>query len=476
MKKSLCLSLLLLSMSYALAGGVSTEKISNGGRILKQTLEQQKRDWENPELKRKEKEEIFRAIMKKNLSQIEQKINRINVNCRDKYGNTPLIKAVEIKHIKGIEYLLSIGADVFMQNNFGERAIDKLTKDIIRDLLYKFNFIGEKRNFTIDSFSEIDEAEAFAQYLNKLKLLLTNFKDEKIVLSDEQVRRVTEFFKNNTNRIVFSSQIKVVRQEYNDQKLDLQKEWSEQCGVEWPNSNVTTLHHIVPINSGGVNVWWNSIPMFIGDHKVLHSTPEEKACFSHKDFEKKCCRIFLNFIKNHYPENSKKIQDYRRNRLIDDPIPHVDLTIFEILQNNETLYLFKSFKEGNIQNIKKAINKNTAIKTYSGEYPLIAVISSQKFDSKTKCRIISLLLKNGADINYVDAGGLSVLDHAEKIRDPYLINYLIKKGAISGMLITSSSGSDDLRSFNSTDSDESSNLGKSIENDSYSKGNGFLRD
>ncbi len=91
----------------------------------------------------------------------------------------------------------------------------------------------------------------------------------------------------------------------------------------------------------------------------------------------------------------------------------------------------------------------------------------------------------------------------KKIRDPYLINYLTKKRAISGMLITSSSDSDDLSSFDftdsdessnsdksienysysddlsgldSTDSDESSNLDKSIENYSYSKGNGFLRD
>ena len=52
-------------------------------------------------------------------------------------------------------------------------------------------------------------------------------------------------------------------------------------------------HHIVPINAGGINQWWNITPLSSKNHKLLHESIEEKACFSHDFIHQKVMRFIL---------------------------------------------------------------------------------------------------------------------------------------------------------------------------------------
>tara|TARA_R110000868_G_scaffold130880_5_gene340781 strand:+ start:4612 stop:6744 length:2133 start_codon:yes stop_codon:yes gene_type:complete len=63
------------------------------------------------------------------------------INCKDKYGYTPLMIVASNQNDRIAEYLLGEGADPSLKNNFGEQAIDLVAKDSqICELLRKGEF------------------------------------------------------------------------------------------------------------------------------------------------------------------------------------------------------------------------------------------------------------------------------------------------------------------------------------------------
>jgi hypothetical protein len=70
--------------------------------------------------------------------------------------------------------------------------------------------------------------------------------------------------------------------EFNSRKHKLEHDWNAHHSLQWPTekSRRCQAHHIVPICAGGLNQWWNLSPMTNENHKKLHASTEEHACFS----------------------------------------------------------------------------------------------------------------------------------------------------------------------------------------------------
>ena len=51
-----------------------------------------------------------------------------NINIRSKNGNTALIKAAANGSVRIVEYLIKMGADLYIANNAGLMALDFATK------------------------------------------------------------------------------------------------------------------------------------------------------------------------------------------------------------------------------------------------------------------------------------------------------------------------------------------------------------
>jgi 5-methylcytosine-specific restriction endonuclease McrA len=47
-------------------------------------------------------------------------------------------------------------------------------------------------------------------------------------------------------------------------KKTIIKQWEQKSGRKWPvrKGRSATLHHIIPLESGGANKWWNVMPTF----------------------------------------------------------------------------------------------------------------------------------------------------------------------------------------------------------------------
>ncbi len=158
-------------------------------------------------------------------------------------------------------------------------------------------------------FIGIDDREAIDQYIHKLQSL-----SEHKIHSD-QVKGVINFYLHNNNRHPQKKHRHSVRREFNKQKTILKRNWEAQYNMVWPKLTLTKkgiskncsfeAHHIIPINAGGINHWWNITPLSPKNHKLLHSSTEEKACFSHNIFEQKYLRLFLKF-RNIYRKNFPK--------------------------------------------------------------------------------------------------------------------------------------------------------------------------
>lgn len=57
-------------------------------------------------------------------------------------------------------------------------------------------------------------------------------------------------------RTAFQNQM--ARKEFVRSKNYLMRQWESNIGVPWPNG--ATSHHIIPLESGGANRWWNLMP------------------------------------------------------------------------------------------------------------------------------------------------------------------------------------------------------------------------
>ena len=118
---------------------------------------------------------------------------------------------------------------------------------------------------------------------------------------------------NNKNQDPLQEERHKIRKEFNSKKYKLKQEWEVRYKLKWPQVKITKktnvlttpkdnlaaaildyqAHHLISINSGGINVWWNITPLTSKNHHLLHSSLEEKACFSHDFLHQKTMRFFL---------------------------------------------------------------------------------------------------------------------------------------------------------------------------------------
>ena len=142
-----------------------------------------------------------------------------------------------------------------------------------------------------------DDEESIDLYIQKLQTL----SEHKILI--EQTAPLKNFYLKNDNRHPEKEHRHQIRKEFNKQKSLLKQEWETKYEMVWPTLTMTKrsstkklffeAHHIIPINAGGVNQWWNITPLSPQNHKLLHASMEEKACFSHNFFEQRCYRFIL---------------------------------------------------------------------------------------------------------------------------------------------------------------------------------------
>ena len=130
----------------------------------------------------------------------------------------------------------------------------------------------------------ISDSESIDLYLEKMQSLST------IPISMQQKLLVTSLYLQNANVQKKSKQTKRVRKDFNKTRAKLRNAWEQHCRFIWPKR--FEAHHVVPINAGGINSWWNIFPLSSRSHKLLHQSMEEQACFSH-DFTR---RYLLRFI------------------------------------------------------------------------------------------------------------------------------------------------------------------------------------
>ncbi|MBO7453990.1 MAG: HNH endonuclease [Alphaproteobacteria bacterium] len=157
-------------------------------------------------------------------------------------------------------------------------------------------------------FVGIDDGEAIDLYIQKLQSL----SEHKIHVN--QIMSIRNFYLHNNNRHPPKEHRHMTRHEFNKKKSELKQKWEAQYSMVWPKLTITKkgttksfafeAHHIIPINAGGVNHWWNITPLSPRGHKLLHSSTEEKACFSHNLLEQKYLRFVLK-IEGLYKKNFK---------------------------------------------------------------------------------------------------------------------------------------------------------------------------
>lgn len=142
-------------------------------------------------------------------------------------------------------------------------------------------------------FTGIDDKTAINLYINELQILSEHR------IKREQKLRVTAFYCKNPDKKPSLKRRRKVRRKFESQKRKIKQEWEGKYSKKWPvmSSTIKTqayeAHHIIPINAGGVNAWWNISPLHSKKHTILHESVEEKACFSHNIIQKKLMRFIL---------------------------------------------------------------------------------------------------------------------------------------------------------------------------------------
>ena len=194
----------------------------------------------------------------------------------------------------------------------------------------------------------VNDNEAIMLYLDKLQGL----SEHKI--KEEQKADVQNFYLNNENKHPNKFQRHKIRQDFNRKRNNLKTQWEAQYKIKWPtvianygaqreikhkvasskntqklsqallrkrskrDINTNTFysnknrnydenrkylndgytlnyqaHHIIPIYAGGINVLWNITPLSKANHKILHDSIEEHACFEHSFWKQKIIRFIL---------------------------------------------------------------------------------------------------------------------------------------------------------------------------------------
>ncbi|MFQ2166067.1 RHS repeat-associated core domain-containing protein [Aeromonas hydrophila] len=99
-------------------------------------------------------------------------------------------------------------------------------------------------------------------WLSKCSVLDDIIKDENKVASPGGAitSKQADILRNNLpviqRRTAFQNQM--ARKEFVRSQNDLMKQWESNMGVSWLTG--ATPHHIIPLESGGANKWWNLMP------------------------------------------------------------------------------------------------------------------------------------------------------------------------------------------------------------------------
>lgn len=150
----------------------------------------------------------------------------------------------------------------------------------------------------------LDDQQAIQLYVDKLQQLSIHR------LSQCQKTWIKDFYLSDHNEAPLKAERHQTRHKFNQQKKQLIQAWEAHYSLKWPQMKLTKrtknscklqvatinfeAHHIIPINAGGINIMWNISPLSSKNHKLLHDSMEEKACFSHDYFHRKFIRFILN--------------------------------------------------------------------------------------------------------------------------------------------------------------------------------------
>ena len=139
--------------------------------------------------------------------------------------------------------------------------------------------------------------ESIDLYLQKIQSLSEH------QLTPQQKSYIVQFYLSNPDMHPNSRKRHKIRDDFNKRKSHLKQEWSNVYKITWPTQLTIRYgsikkvdfdaHHIVPINAGGVNKWWNITPLESKNHTSIHNSTEEQACFSHDPLFKKFARFIL---------------------------------------------------------------------------------------------------------------------------------------------------------------------------------------
>ena len=144
----------------------------------------------------------------------------------------------------------------------------------------------------IISFSGTNDKDSFELYIDKLQSMSIH------KINNKQKNFLTTFYVQNDDKNPDQYHRHQTRKIFNQKRKLLKHEWEIEYLIKWPHivSEKTTTfeaHHIVPINAGGINMWWNISPLLPRNHKLIHDSIEEQACFSHNILKRQLLRFIL---------------------------------------------------------------------------------------------------------------------------------------------------------------------------------------
>lgn len=144
----------------------------------------------------------------------------------------------------------------------------------------------------------VDDTLAILLYINKLQ----EFSNHTILKHQKEL--VKDFYLKHSNAYPQKFERKKIRKAFYRKKAKMKKEWERVYNLKWildpyqiktnEKSVLFDAHHIIPINAGGVNKWWNLTPLSHINHQKLHQSAEEHACFEHNIIYRFFYRLELN--------------------------------------------------------------------------------------------------------------------------------------------------------------------------------------
>lgn len=203
------------------------------------------------------------------------------------------------KFYKNIILLMYFLLYVFMRKKIF--AYSKKYNNFSQEVKRVFVFLGGLACFILIYLGPINDDEAIFLYLDKLQNLSNH------TILNRQKKLVVDFYRKHANDHPERYERKCTRTSFNQRKATLKKAWEEEYSLQWildpyqikiNNKNTAfDAHHIIPINAGGVNEWWNLTPLSHMNHQKLHASIEEHACFEHNLLFRFFYRLQLNLKK-----------------------------------------------------------------------------------------------------------------------------------------------------------------------------------